>query len=99
MLLRLDLEGAELKPGWDVRWTNHAHLLVSLKNNKTNGHLGHYVLLRDGSLSFSRVHTEDSGQYRLEVYDERGARMKTKYFELQVEPGESPLSTVPTPLL
>ncbi|XP_043996520.1 uncharacterized protein LOC122844815 isoform X2 [Gambusia affinis] len=64
------------------RWT-HPHLL--LDNRKTKCHHGRCELLEDGSLSFSRVQSEDSGVYRLEVYNQQGRRQHHQLFHLQVE--------------
>ncbi|PWA24641.1 hypothetical protein CCH79_00016153, partial [Gambusia affinis] len=62
------------------RWT-HPHLL--LDNRKTKCHHGRCELLEDGSLSFSRVQSEDSGVYRLEVYNQQGLRQHHQLFHLQ----------------
>lgn len=74
--------------GGDVRWTNQK-LWVSLKNNVTTCYHGRCELLADGSLRFSRAQSEDSGRYRLQVFDRRGTRVQEMNFELQVVPGES----------
>lgn len=86
--LSSNLTGAGLTHGQDVRWT-HLNLLLSLNKNFTTCHHGRCELLSDGSLRFSRVQTEDSGSYRLQVFDKRGKRLQDKDFVLQVAPGES----------
>lgn len=89
VLLTSDLQGPELERRKDVRWT-HLHLVVSLKNNVTTCHHGRCELLSNGSLSFSRVQTADSGNYSLEVFDEEGKRLYRKDFLLRVEGESSP---------
>lgn len=88
VLLSSNLTEAGLRHVQDVRWT-HIHLLMSLKNNETTCDHGRCQLLPDGSLRFSRVQTEDSGSYRLQVFEEGGNRVKTKDFLLRVDAGES----------
>ncbi|KAL7390325.1 hypothetical protein ABVT39_018875 [Epinephelus coioides] len=77
----------------DVRWT-HPRLVMSLKNNVTKCHHGRCELLSDGSLSFSRVQSDDSGSYSLEVFDQDGTRLLRKDFLLTVEDPSSSSSGV-----
>ncbi|XP_026166089.1 uncharacterized protein LOC113132319 isoform X2 [Mastacembelus armatus] len=79
-----DLPSLGLEHRWDVRWT-HPHLVLSTKNNQTRCDHGRCELLSNGSLRFSPVQIEDSGNYSLEVFDEEGKRLLKKDFLLQVE--------------
>ncbi|XP_049447898.1 uncharacterized protein LOC125898208 [Epinephelus fuscoguttatus] len=76
----------------DVRWT-HPRLVMSLKKNVTTCHHGRCELLSDGSLSFSRVQSDDSGSYSLEVFDQDGTRLLKKDFLLTVEDPSSSSSS------
>ncbi|XP_026214318.1 uncharacterized protein LOC113161041 [Anabas testudineus] len=69
---------------WDVRW-NHNKQLLSLKTNNTKCHHGRCELLRNGSLRFSRVQTEDAGNYSMEVFFENGTRLIRRDFVLRVQ--------------
>lgn len=89
VLLTSDLQGPRLEHRKDIRWT-HLYLVMSLKNNVTTCHHRRCELLNDGSLSFSRVQTADSGNYSLEVFDERGKLLMKKDFLLRVEGESSP---------
>lgn len=73
-----------IQHSWDVRWT-HLHLVLSLKKNMTTCHHGRCELLSNGSLRFSRVQTEDSGNYSVEVFHENGTRLMRTHFLLRVE--------------
>ncbi|XP_071362447.1 uncharacterized protein [Trachinotus anak] len=73
---------------WDVRWTHPPHLVLSLKTNVTTCPHGRCELLSNGSLKFSRVQTEDSGNYSLQVFDQSGKRQVWTDFLLGV--AESP---------
>ncbi|XP_054902908.1 uncharacterized protein LOC129370754 [Poeciliopsis prolifica] len=79
---RTDFRRKRMGTGLEFRWT-HPNLL--LNNQKTKCHHGRCELLEDGSLSFSRVQPEDSGDYTLEVYNQRGDREHTQVFHLQVD--------------
>ncbi|XP_067348225.1 uncharacterized protein [Channa argus] len=93
-LLSAGLMIGRMKQRWDdVRWT-HRHLVVSLKKNMTRCHHGRCELLSDGSLRFSRVHTEDLGNYSLEVFDEDGTLLMKRDVFLRVEGGETSSSSV-----
>lgn len=74
------LEG--VKEGWDFRWT-HSHLV--LNNRTTECPHGRCELLQNGSVSFSQVLLEDSGNYTLEVFDDRGIRKNRTRFLVQVD--------------
>ncbi|AWO99732.1 Hypothetical protein SMAX5B_021537 [Scophthalmus maximus] len=87
VLLSSDLRRWRVEDQWDVRWT-HRHLVLSLKNNMTTCHHGRCELLSDGSLRFSPVHIQDSGNYSLQVFDRGGTRVMRTDFLLRVE-GES----------
>ncbi|KAM3600757.1 uncharacterized protein V6R79_002141 [Siganus canaliculatus] len=86
VLLTADLQGAGLERPMDIRWT-HVHMLVSLQNNLTACVHGRCVLLSNGSLSFSRVQSSDSGTYSLQLFDRHGLILKRTDFLLQVEGG------------
>ncbi|XP_056253487.1 uncharacterized protein LOC130182516 [Seriola aureovittata] len=77
-----------VEQGWDVRWTCPPHLVLSLKKNMTTCHRGRCELLRDGSLTFSRVQASDSGNYSLQVFNQSGKLQVKTDFLLRVE--ESP---------
>lgn len=102
-MLRSGLQVEELEHRWDdIRWLHHRlpsslngtmeHTqgvwLLSLKGNETTCDHGRCKLLPDGSLNFSRVQTEDSGNYMLEMFYKNGTVRPKRDFELQVE-GES----------
>ncbi|GAA6228317.1 uncharacterized protein LOC108873623 isoform X3 [Lates japonicus] len=69
---------------WDVRWTYNNQML-SLKSHKMTGHDGRCELLSDGSLRFSQVQAEDSGNYTVEVFDQDGKRLTWMNFQLKVQ--------------
>nr|XP_046266528.1 uncharacterized protein LOC124070567 isoform X2 [Scatophagus argus] len=68
----------------NIRWT-HSHLMIYPKNNRTKCPHGRCELLSNGSLRFSRVHTNDSGRYRLEVFNQEGKILDAKDFLLMVD--------------
>ncbi|XP_036071139.1 uncharacterized protein LOC112142862 isoform X3 [Oryzias melastigma] len=74
------LEGVE--DGWDFRWT-HAHLV--LHNLTTVCPHGRCERLKNGSIHFSRVQPEDSGNYTLDVFDQQGKWKAGARFLLQVD--------------
>ncbi|XP_023818614.1 uncharacterized protein LOC105355665 isoform X2 [Oryzias latipes] len=74
------LEG--VKEGWDFRWT-HSHLV--LNNRTTECPHGRCELLKNGSVRFSQVLLEDSGNYTLEVFDDKGIRKNRTRFLVQVD--------------
>ncbi|KAM4545850.1 uncharacterized protein PAE49_018303 [Odontesthes bonariensis] len=74
------------QPRGDVRWTQQNLLLT---RTTTRCHHGRCELLSDGSLRFSRLQAEDTGNYTLEVFDEAGNKKEKKVFVLQVT-GETP---------
>ncbi|XP_027129586.1 uncharacterized protein LOC113744387 isoform X2 [Larimichthys crocea] len=82
-------------PKLDYRWT-YPHLgLMSLKKNMSSCHHSRCELLKNGSLRFSRVQAEDSGNYSLEVFDEDGQLLSKSDFLLIVKgSSSSPGSTV-----
>ncbi|XP_042370695.1 uncharacterized protein LOC121964557 isoform X2 [Plectropomus leopardus] len=82
----------------DVRWT-HPHLVMSLRNNVTACHHGRCRLLSDGSLSFSRVQSEDAGTYSLEVFDEDGRRLLRRDVLLTVDDLSSSSSSMSVSVL
>lgn len=72
-------------PKLDYRWT-YPHLgLMSLKKNMSSCHHSRCELLKNGSLRFSRVQAEDSGNYSLEVFDEDGQLLSKSDFLLIVK--------------
>ncbi|XP_040908216.1 uncharacterized protein LOC121191174 isoform X2 [Toxotes jaculatrix] len=83
-LLPPDQQRGRMEHRWDVRWT-HLHLMLSLTSNMTTGHHGRCELLSDGSLRFSPVHTQDSGKYTMQVFDQSGKRVMKREFLLRVE--------------
>ncbi|XP_068187328.1 uncharacterized protein si:ch211-274k16.2 [Antennarius striatus] len=84
VLLSSDLQEVELGVITDIRWT-HPHLLISLLSDDRKCHHGRCELLRNGSLRFSRVQTADSGNYKLQVFDASGMRVKVKQYQLEVD--------------
>ncbi|XP_041864507.1 uncharacterized protein LOC121654436 isoform X2 [Melanotaenia boesemani] len=66
----------------EFRWT-HLHLLLNKKT--TRCHHGRCELQSDGSLRFSQVQVQDSGNYTLQVFDEAGNMKVKKTFLLQVQ--------------
>lgn len=82
VMLASGLQGDPRARGYDVRWTQIPHLLLNW-NRSTCSH-GRCSMLPDGSLEFSRLQTQDSGNYTLEVFDKTGSRLQTKDFLLQV---------------
>ncbi|XP_039473999.1 uncharacterized protein LOC116324333 isoform X1 [Oreochromis aureus] len=82
VVLPSGLQGDPRTRGYDVRWTQIPHLLLNW-NRSTCSH-GRCSMLPDGSLEFSRLQTQDSGSYTLEVFDKTGSRLQTKDFLLQV---------------
>ncbi|XP_051250809.1 uncharacterized protein LOC127360411 [Dicentrarchus labrax] len=92
VLLTSNLKEVELKNISDVRWT-HPQLVVSLKRNNTICPNRRCELLKDGSLRFSRVQTDDSGHYNMSLFDEEGNNMKMTYFRLVVEDRSSSSSS------
>eukprot|EP00066_Takifugu_rubripes_P020233 XP_011609499.1 PREDICTED: uncharacterized protein LOC105417452 [Takifugu rubripes] len=77
------LTEAEQKHLHDIRWT-HSNLLLVMKNNMTKCNDGRCELLADGTLSFSRTETQDSGKYLMQAFDKDGKRFKAKEIFLQV---------------
>ncbi|KAF3697489.1 hypothetical protein EXN66_Car013169 [Channa argus] len=75
---RGELARGMTKQSWDAR-------VVSLKRNLTTCDHRRCELLRDGSLRFSKVQTEDSGIYSLEVFYKNGTIRMKKDFQLRVE--------------
>lgn len=90
--LRSDLTEAEQKRLYDLRW-KHASLLLVLKDNMTKCQDGRCMLLPDGSLSYSRTETQDSGEYSMQAFDKDGKRFKTREIFLRVESSKSQLNT------
>lgn len=82
------LTEAEQKHLRDIRWI-HSNLLLALKNNMTKCNDGRCKLMADGTLSFSRTETHDSGKYLMQVFDKDGKRFKAKEIFLQVNSGKS----------
>ncbi|XP_076744927.1 uncharacterized protein LOC101482828 isoform X2 [Maylandia zebra] len=82
VMLASGLQGDPRARGYDVRWTQIPHLLLNW-NRSTCSH-GRCSMLPDGSLEFSQLQTQDSGNYTLEVFDKTGSRLQTKDFLLQV---------------
>ncbi|XP_047235618.1 uncharacterized protein LOC124876693 isoform X3 [Girardinichthys multiradiatus] len=76
------LSGRTIGANRDFRWT-HLHLL--LNNRTTKCYHSRCELIEDGSLRFSKVLAEDSGNYTLEVYDQHGTIIEKKVFFLQVK--------------
>lgn len=87
-----DLTEAEQKLLHDLRW-KHANLLLVLKDNMTKCHTGRCTLLPDGSLSYSRTETQDSGAYTMMAFDKDGKRFKMKEIFLRVDSSKSRLNT------
>lgn len=87
-LLLSGLTKAEQKHLHDIRWT-HPNLLLVLKNNMTRCSDGRCELLADGTLSFIRTETHDSGKYAMQAFDKAGKRFKAKEIFLQVSSGKS----------
>ncbi|XP_056909694.1 uncharacterized protein LOC130537163 isoform X2 [Takifugu flavidus] len=77
------LNEAEQKQLHDIRWT-HSNLLLVMKNNMTKCNDDRCELLADGTLSFSRTETQDSGKYLMQAFDKDGKRFKAKEIFLQV---------------
>lgn len=90
--LRSDLTEAEQKLLHDLRW-KHANLLLVLKDNMTKCPNGRCTLLPDGSLSYSRTETQDSGAYSMQAFDKDGKRFKMKEILLRVDSSKSRLNT------
>lgn len=86
--LSADLTKAERERLHDLRW-QHPNGQLILKDNMTIGDGGRCELLADGSLSFSRTETQDSGKYFMRAFDKDGTRIKTKEILLQVNSGKS----------
>lgn len=82
------LTEAEQKHLHDIRWI-HSNLLLARKNNMTKCNDGRCELLADGTLSFSRTETHDSGKYSMQAFDKDGKRVKAKEIFLQVNSGKS----------
>lgn len=82
------LTEAEQKHLHDIRWI-HSNLLLALKNKMTKCNDGRCELLADGTLSFSRAETHDSGKYLMQAFDKDGKRFKAKEILLQVNSGKS----------
>lgn len=57
--------------------------------NRTGSGAERRRLLADGSLSFSRTETEDTGRYLMRAFDKDGNRIRNKEIFLQVNSGES----------
>ncbi|TKS83450.1 hypothetical protein D9C73_017562 [Collichthys lucidus] len=73
----------------DFRWT-HPHLgAMSLKKNELLCHHSRCELLKNGSLRFSHVQAEDSGNYSLEVFGEDGQILSKSDFLLTVNGSSS----------
>lgn len=86
--LSADLTAVERERLHDL-WWQHPNGQLILKNNESRGDGGRWEVLADGSLSFSRTETRDSGKYSMLAFDKDGTRIKTKEIHLQVKSGES----------
>ncbi|KAM9348768.1 uncharacterized protein ABDE67_010817 isoform 2-T2 [Symphorus nematophorus] len=85
VVLSPDIPQAEPQDKRDIRWTHH-HLMMSSRgqDRQKTCHHGRCELLEDGSLRFSRVQTADSGNYSVEVFNQKGKILKKKDFLLVV---------------
>ncbi|KAG7237499.1 hypothetical protein INR49_032248 [Caranx melampygus] len=80
VLLTSDQLRGVVESGWDIRWTHLPDLVLSLSKNMTRCHHGRCELLNDGSLKFSQVQADDSGNYSLEVFNQTGkVQVKTDF--------------------
>lgn len=96
--LSADLTEAERTRLYELQW-QHPSGQLTRKQNVTRGDGDvRCQLLIDGSLSFSRTQTQDSGKYLMRAFDAEGKGIKTKAINLLVIAGKSqPGSTSVTP--
>lgn len=84
--LSTDLTQAENNRLHDLQWQLPNG---QLKNTGTGSSGERCQLLANGSLSFSRTETQDSGRYLMRAFDKDGKQIRRKEILLQVRSGES----------
>lgn len=97
--LSADLTVAERTRLVELQWQHPSGRLTRKKNVTRGDGIVRCQLLSDGSLSFDRTQTEDSGKYLMRAFDAEGKGIKTKAINLLViadksQPGGPSASTI-----